>query len=103
MHEVCVSIDPRFSNAQESTLLVEGSQGEWDEAAVSAGEAGRLQITSILGRLPLVPAGDHSCGAERQQEGALPLGKCDEDGRPGTGSRLYYISSSGLLTTPRSQ
>ena len=21
------------------------------------------------------------------------LGKCDEDGRPGTGSRLFYISS----------
>ncbi len=23
----------------------------------------------------------------------FPKGKCDEDGRPGTGSRLYYISS----------
>jgi len=23
----------------------------------------------------------------------FPLGKCDDDGRPGTGSKLYYISS----------
>jgi hypothetical protein len=26
----------------------------------------------------------------------FPLGKCDEDGRPGTGSRLYYISSRAM-------
>ena len=55
-----------------------------------------VPITSILGRLPLIPAGDHGTipaalrGSKRQ---LFPLGKCDEDGRPGTGSRLYYISS----------
>ncbi len=52
-----------------------------------------VPITSILGRLPLIPL--------------FPLGKGDEDGWPGTGSRLYYISSwamcLGQLTTPRSQ
>ncbi len=54
-----------------------------------------VPITSILGRLPLIPAGDHCTipaalrGSKRE---LFPLGKCDEDGRPGTGSRLYYIS-----------
>ncbi len=55
-----------------------------------------MPITSILGRLPPIPARDHStipaalrgCKLE-----LFPLGKCDEDGQPGTGSRLYYISS----------
>ena len=56
-----------------------------------------VPITSILGRLPLIPAaGDHGTipaalrGSKRQ---LFPLGKFDEDGRSGTGSRLYYISS----------
>jgi hypothetical protein len=48
MHLVCISIDPRFSNAQESTLLVEGGRWEWDKAAVSAGEAGRLHCANHL-------------------------------------------------------
>jgi hypothetical protein len=55
-----------------------------------------VPITSILGRLPLIPAGDHGTipAALRGRERELfPLGKCDEDGRPGTGSKLYYISS----------
>jgi hypothetical protein len=55
-----------------------------------------VPITSILGRLPLIPAGEHctipAALRGRKQE-LFPLGKCDEDGRPGTGSRLYYISS----------
>jgi hypothetical protein len=57
-----------------------------------------VPITSILGRLPLIPAGDHGTimipaalrGSKRER---FLLGKCDEDGLPGTGSRLYYISS----------
>jgi hypothetical protein len=36
-------------------------------------------------------------GSEASQDGRerelFPLGKCDDDGRPGTGSKLYYISS----------
>jgi hypothetical protein len=69
-----------------------------------------VQITSILGRLPLIPAGDHSTipaalrGSKRE---LFPLGKVDGDGWQGTGSRLYYISSwamcLGQPTTPRSQ
>jgi hypothetical protein len=55
-----------------------------------------VPITSILGRLPLIPAGDHgiilaALGGGKQE--LFPLGKCDEDGRQGTDSRLYYISS----------
>ncbi len=55
-----------------------------------------VPIASILGRLPLIPAGDHGTipAALRGRERELfPLGKCDDDGRPGTGSKLYYISS----------
>jgi hypothetical protein len=56
-----------------------------------------VPITSILGRLPFIPAGDHGTipaalrlgGSKRE---LFPLGTCDEDGRPGTGSRLHYIS-----------
>jgi len=43
-----------------------------------------------------IPAGDHGTipAALRGRERELfPLGKCDDDGRPGTGSKLYYISS----------
>ena len=55
-----------------------------------------VPITSILGRLPLIPAGDH-CTIPAAMRGSkrdlYPLGKFDEDQRPGTGSRLFYISS----------
>jgi hypothetical protein len=55
-----------------------------------------VPITSILGRLPLIPAGDHCTipvplrGSKRD---LFPLRKCNEDLQPGTGSRLFYISS----------
>ncbi len=55
-----------------------------------------VPITSILGRLPLIPAGDHDtipAALRGRKRELFPLGKCDEDGWQGTGSRLYYISS----------
>ena len=55
-----------------------------------------VPITSILGRLPLIPAGDHGtipAELRGRKRDLFPLGKCDEDRRPGTGSRLFYISS----------
>jgi hypothetical protein len=58
----------------------------WKEAGVS-GTKGRLQ---------LIPAGDHCTIPEALRGSKLELfslGKCDKNGRPGTGSRLYYISS----------
>jgi hypothetical protein len=54
-----------------------------------------MPIISILGRLPLIPAGDHGtipAALRASRRDLFPLGKCDEDG-PGTGSRLFYISS----------
>jgi len=72
-----------------------------------------VPITSILGRLPLIPAGDHSTIPEAlrsRKRDLFPLGKCNEDGRPGTCSRLFLESSTsargpcaGPQTTPRSQ
>ena len=55
-----------------------------------------VPITRILGRLPLVPVGDHgtipaSMGARNNQ--LFKHRRCDEVGRPGTGSKLYYINS----------
>ncbi len=55
-----------------------------------------VPITSILGRLPLIPEGDHCtipAALRGRKRELFPLGKCDEDGWPGIGSRLYYISS----------
>jgi hypothetical protein len=73
----------------------------WDEAA---GEAGRQQapITSMLGRLPLIPAQDHYTFPVALRSSKMELflrGKCDEDQRPGTGSRHFYISSCAMCWT----
>ena len=55
-----------------------------------------VPIFSILGRLPLVPAGDHGTipAAMRNNKGEIfKYGECDKDGRRGSGSKLYYINS----------
>ena len=55
-----------------------------------------VPITRILGRLPLVPVGDHGTipASMRNRKAQLfKHGRCDEDGRPGTGSKLYFINS----------
>jgi hypothetical protein len=109
LHKVCISTDTCFSNAQESPLLVEGGQRERDEAAVKP-VVYIVPITSILGRLPLIPAGpgDHGtipAALRGRKRELLPLGKCDDDGRQDTGSRLYYISLWAMCwptTTTRS-
>jgi hypothetical protein len=55
-----------------------------------------VPISFILERLPLIPTGDNCTipsalrGSKRE---LFPLRKYDEDRLPGTGSRLYYISS----------
>ena len=55
-----------------------------------------VPITSILGRLPLVSAWDHgtipALFRDRKRD-LFRLGKCDENGRLGSGSELYYINS----------
>ena len=53
-------------------------------------------INLILGRLPLVPAWDHGtipASMRDRQHDLFKLGKCDENGQPGSGSGLYYINS----------
>jgi len=51
-----------------------------------------VPITSILGRLPLIPVGDHgtipAAMSNRKRE-LFEYGKCDEVGHPGNGSKLY--------------
>ena len=75
-----------------------------------AGESGTKQLyqpepkpvvyivpaTSILGRLPLIPVGDHGtipAVMRNRKKDLFEYGKCDDNGSPGTGSKLYYINS----------
>ena len=64
-----------------------------------------VAVTDILGRLALVPYGEHGTIPHgwRALARHYPLGECDHQDRPGSGSKLYYIISwpcSGLPTTP---
>ena len=58
---------------------------------------------SILGRLPLVPVGEPEHGTIPSESSlsanssAFKRGKCDEQGRPGTGSNLFYINSWAII------
>jgi hypothetical protein len=57
-----------------------------------------VPITSIfkLGRLPLIPAGDHGtipAEMRHRKKDFFEYGRCDESARPGSGSKLYYINS----------
>jgi len=55
-----------------------------------------VPTTSILGRLPLIPVGDHGtipAVMRNRKKDLFEYGKCDDIGRPGTGSKLYYINS----------
>ena len=54
-----------------------------------------VPTTSILGRLPLIPVGDHGtipAVMRNRKKDLFEFGKCDNIGRPGTG-KLYYINS----------
>ena len=50
-----------------------------------------------MGRLPLIPAGDHGtipAAMRNRKKELFEYGKCDESAaRPGSGSKLYYINS----------
>ncbi len=51
-----------------------------------------VPIASILGRLPLIPAGDHGtipAAMRHRKKELFEYGKCNESVRPGTGSQLY--------------
>ena len=57
-------------------------------------------LSHILGKLPLVPAGDNGT-IPREMHGSkdafYPLGMCDRQGSPGTGSPLFYINSWAMI------
>ncbi len=86
-----------FGPPQEHPLLVEGGGRERNEEAVSARPSVVyvVPITSILGRLPLIPAGDQGTipvAMRHRKKELFEYGKCDESARPGTCSKLYYIN-----------
>ena len=59
-----------------------------------------VPITSILGRLPLVPAGQtgtipHSMHA--RQQACFEHGECDKADEPGTGSQVFHINSLAMV------
>ncbi len=55
-----------------------------------------VPLSHILGKLPLVPAGDTGT-IPRNMHGlkdtCYPMGVCDRAGEPGSGSLLFYINS----------
>ena len=57
-----------------------------------------VPITSILGRLPLAPAGDHGTipaavsSVRNCKQQLFKYGACVKEGRPGSSSKLYYIN-----------
>ena len=59
-----------------------------------------VPISHILGRLPLVPAGDtgtipHSI--RDRKAACYEHGLCDRDGEPGSGSSLFYINLWAMI------
>ena len=58
-----------------------------------------VPVTSILGRLALVPVGEHGTipASLRNNKNYFSHGECDRDGRPGTGSKLFYINSWAMI------
>ena len=59
-----------------------------------------VPVSSLLGRLPLIPAGDTGtiphCMNGRM-DACHSGGECDKVGAPGTGSALYYINSLAMV------
>ncbi len=57
-----------------------------------------VQLWHILGRLPLLPAGNYgtiprSMSHRKDACQCFPRGICDRQGQPGSGSPLYYINT----------
>ena len=57
-----------------------------------------VPLSHILGRLPLLPAGNYgtiprSMSHPSRKDTCFPRGICDRQGQSGSGSPLYYIST----------
>ena len=59
-----------------------------------------VPVSSLLGRLPLIPAGDTGT-VPHSMHGVMPAsypgGVCDTVDQPGTGSALFYINSWAMV------
>ena len=59
-----------------------------------------VPITNILGRLPLVPAGQTGTipySMHARQQACFKHGECDKADEPGTGSLLFHINSWAMV------
>jgi hypothetical protein len=59
-----------------------------------------VPVSSILGRLPLVPVGDTGTipfSMASKQQAYFPQGTCDQANAPGSGSKLFYINTWAMV------
>jgi len=59
-----------------------------------------VPVTSILGRLPLVPVGNTGTipfSMASKQQAHFPEGTCDRANAPGSGSKLFYINTWAMV------
>ena len=59
-----------------------------------------VPITNILGRLPLVPAGQTGTipySMHARQQACFEYGECDKADEPGTGSLIFHINSWAMV------
>ena len=55
---------------------------------------------SRMGKLPLIPAGDHGTiprSMHGRKDACYKLGVCDRQGEPGSGSPLFYINTWAMV------
>ena len=59
-----------------------------------------VPLSHMLGKLPLIPAGDHGTiprSMHGRKNACYPLGVCDCQGEPGSGSPLFYINTWAMV------
>ena len=59
-----------------------------------------VPLSHILGKLPLIPAGEHGTiprSMHGRKDACYKLGVCDRQGEPGSGSPLFYINTWAMV------
>ena len=59
-----------------------------------------VPLSHILGKLPLIPAGDHGTiplSMHGRKDACYKLGVCDRQGEQGSGSPLFYINTWAMV------
>jgi hypothetical protein len=75
---------------------------DWNQAPVSVipRACDGVPLSHILGKLPLIPAGNH-CTIPRcmhcRKDASYPQGVCDRQVAPGSGSPLFYINTWAMI------